>query len=64
VKWAVYSAAYRKIGEWNKTITGFERVPVWNLTDTEGKKVASGIYYLVFTPEGQKNKTLPVVVLR
>ena len=64
VKWAVYSAAYRKIGEWNKTVGDRKATVMWDLRDAEGKLTAPGIYYMVFTPEGQKSKTLPVVVLR
>jgi hypothetical protein len=63
VKWAVYSSAYRKIGEWTLTVSRTKTV-VWNLTDSNGKKVAAGNYYLVFSPTGQKSQTLAVVVLR
>jgi hypothetical protein len=64
VRWAVYSSAYRKIGAWSVTVVGSRMTLVWNLTDSTGKKVAAGIYYMVFTPAGQKSKTLSVVVLR
>jgi len=65
VNWAVYSAAYRKLGAWNVTIqVGNKNTLVWNLTDSKGRKVAAGIYYMVFTPEGQPSKTFPIVVLR
>jgi hypothetical protein len=63
VRWAVYSSAYRKLGEWSITV-GSKTTVAWNLTDSKGKKVAAGIYYMVFTPTGQKSKTLSVVVLR
>ena len=63
VRWAVYSPAYRKIGEWSITV-GSKTTVVWNLTDSKGKKVAAGIYYIVVTPAGQKSRTLSVVVLR
>jgi hypothetical protein len=63
VRWAVFSSAYRKIGEWNIVVSGRTQI-AWNLTDTKGKKVAAGIYYMVFTPPGQKSKTLSMVVLR
>jgi len=64
VKWAVYSAAYRKIGEWNKTVDERKATVMWNLRDAKGKLIAPGIYYMVFTVDGQASQTLPVVVLR
>jgi hypothetical protein len=63
VRWAVYSAAYRKIGDWNVTTGGRKTTVSWNLTDSKGVKIAAGIYYMVFTPAGQKNQKLSVVVL-
>jgi hypothetical protein len=63
VKWAVYSAAYRKIGEWSLTVNGSTKA-MWNLTDAKGKPIAAGIYYMVFTPDGQNRQTMPVAVLR
>ena len=63
LRWSVYSAAYRKIGEWNTTVNGLVKA-TWNLTDAKGKEVAPGIYYMVFTPIGQKSQTLPLVVIR
>ena len=64
VKWTVYSAAYRKIGEWNKTVDERKATVMWDLRDAKGKSVAPGIYYMVFTVAGQKSQTMPVVVLR
>jgi hypothetical protein len=64
VQWAVYSAAYRKIGEWKVVVSGgLKKTVEWNLTDAKGKKMAAGIYYLVITPEGQKSVFMPLVVL-
>jgi hypothetical protein len=63
VKWAVYSAAYRKLGEWTLSVNVLTKA-AWNLTDSKGKKVAAGIYYMVFTPVGQKSQTLSIVVVR
>jgi hypothetical protein len=63
VRWAVYSAAYRKIGEWTLPVNGTTKA-IWNLTDVKGKQVAAGIYYMVFTVTGQKSQTMPVVILR
>jgi len=64
VKWAVYSAAYRKIGEWSKTIDERKATVMWGLRDAKGKLTAPGIYYMVLTAAGQKSQTMPVVVLR
>ena len=63
VRWSVFSAAYRKIGEWEIEVSGRQTVNIWNLTDAKGKRVAAGLYYIVFAPEGQKRKVLSVVVL-
>jgi hypothetical protein len=60
--WSVYSAAYRKIGEWKfrgegKTVVG------WFLKDGTGKRVAAGLYYAVFIPESGSRQVRTLVVL-
>lgn len=61
IRWAVYTSAYRKIGEWTSPSDG---TPVqWNLRDAKGKPVAAGLYYLVLTPEGGKTQTRTLLVL-
>jgi hypothetical protein len=63
VRWTVFSSAYRKIDE--QTVNVLGRVSVeWTLTDAKGKKVSAGLYYLVVKPEGQKQVTRSVVVIR
>jgi hypothetical protein len=58
----VFSSAYRKIMESEIQVQG-QKSTMWYLTDAKGKRVAAGLYYLVFMPEGQKRKVLSVVVL-
>lgn len=60
--WSMYSAAYRKIGEWElrgegKTVVG------WFLKDGRGNRVAAGLYYAVFMPEGGSRQIRSFVVL-
>jgi len=62
VAWTVYTAAYRRIAEGELTLSG-RGTTMWNLTDAKGKPVASGIFYWVFQPEGQKTVIKTVVVL-
>ena len=63
VKWAVVTAGYRKIGEWDVEVSGRKMIQ-WDLTDSKGQRVAAGLYYMVITPQGQKLQVLPVIVLR
>jgi hypothetical protein len=63
VRWSVFSAAYRKIGEWEIEVSMNTPPVQWNLTDSKGKRVAPGLYYMVFIPEGQKRQVLSIVVL-
>jgi len=62
---AVYTAAYRKIFEQTKLITGRQSW-TWNLVDTKGALVASGVYYVRVEEVGVGTvlKWSPVVVLR
>jgi hypothetical protein len=62
VRWSVYSAAYRKIGEWRVTADGSTMV-VWDLRDGKGNRVAAGLYYAVFMPEGGNRQIRSLVVL-
>jgi hypothetical protein len=62
VKMTVVTAAYRQVYQeemnvlWNKTA-------VWNITDDKGARMASGLYYIIFTMDGNKT-TVPVVITR
>jgi hypothetical protein len=62
VAWTVYTVAYRRIAEGELTLSGRGRV-AWNLTEAKGKPVASGLFYWVLKPEGQKSIVKTVVVL-
>jgi hypothetical protein len=62
VRWTVFSAGYRKIGEWIVTANG-TTVVAWDLKDATGKRVASGLYYAVFIPEGGNRQVRSLVVL-
>jgi hypothetical protein len=61
VRWSVFSAAYRKIAENVIDVQGKTTV-FWYLTDVKGKRVAAGLYYMVFVPEGQKSQVRTVIV--
>jgi len=65
VDWAVYTTAFRKIRAGISEGNGPRRI-VWDLRDTVGKPVASGLYYVTFTsPEiGGRNVVRKVMVLR
>jgi len=58
----VFTAAYRKIGEWNVTANGSTFVQ-WDLKDGKGKRMAAGLYYAVFTVEGSIRQVRSVVVV-
>lgn len=62
IHWTIYTAAYRKIGEWRTTANGRASI-TWDLTDAKGKKVAPGLFYWVITPEGMKAAMKPLLVL-
>jgi hypothetical protein len=59
----VYSSAYRKIKQWNVNVVRSQTV-AWDLTDAKGRRVSAGLYYMVFTPQGDKRQVKSVVVLR
>jgi len=61
---AVFSSAYRKIKQWNVDVYPRTQTTAWDLTDSKGVRVSSGLYYLVFTPQGDKRQVKSVVVLR
>ena len=61
VSWSVYTPANRKILESAVNVSGKTTV-MWNLTDAKGERVAAGLYYLVFAPEGQKRRVCKVFV--
>jgi len=45
------------------TVSG-SAAALWDLRDKGGHRVANGIYYLVFTPEGQSPVFLKEMVVR
>lgn len=49
IHWAIFTAAYRKIGEW----AAVPPTAKWDLTDAEGRRVAPGLYYASFTHDGK-----------
>jgi len=59
--WSIYSGAYRNIAGGEADWTGKETVQ-WNVTDLKGKRVAPGLYYMVFVPEGQKRRIFTLLV--
>jgi hypothetical protein len=63
VRVRVFTSAYRKIEEESLTVTG-RLTFMWNLTDEKGRRVSPGLYYFVFSPQGQKRVVKSVVVLR
>lgn len=58
VRWAVFTSAYRKVGEWVAMQSGAK----WDLTDAKGVRVAPGLYFAVFTVNG-KSEVRKFVVL-
>ncbi len=63
VRWSVVSVAYRKVFESELTVSRATDV-LWDLRDKGGRPVANGLYYLVFTPEGQPAVLLREIVVR
>jgi len=49
VRWAVFTSAYRKIGEW----AAMQSTAKWDLTDAKGVRTAPGLYFAVFTVGGK-----------
>jgi hypothetical protein len=62
VKWRVFSVSYRKIAESSLTVNGSATV-IWNLKDPGGKRVANGMYYMVFEVGGKTIQTRRVMVI-
>jgi hypothetical protein len=63
VKWYVVSSAYRKIAEGSVEVLN-QTTLTWNLTDFKGRRIAPGLYYMVFQAAGAKKKVVPIFVLR
>jgi hypothetical protein len=63
VKWYVVSSAYRKIAEGSVEVLN-QTTLTWNLTDFTGRRIAPGLYYMVFQAAGAKKKVVPIIVLR
>ena len=62
VKWRLFTVSYRKLAESTVTVNGSATV-IWNLKDPRGKRVASGMYYLVFEVGGKTIQTRRVMVI-
>ena len=65
VEWSVFTTAYRKVRSERSSSRGNQRI-IWDLTDSKGKPVASGVYYLRILVTGPRNMEVlrKVMVLR